>query len=101
MFHLAICSPLLGILREEQRPADGSANNRPVCVRQWEGQFERIFSLLSTRYSGLMRLKRGKWAASKSCGVSKGTAAAGNLTGSQNIPARNLSLNPEESRRDI
>lgn len=48
-----------------------------------------------------MRLKRGKWAASKSCGVSKGTAAAGNLTGSQNIPARNLSLNPEESRRDI
>lgn len=62
---------------------------------------KRIFSPLWTGSSGLTRLEWGQRAASKSCGVSEGTAAAGNLTGSQNIPPQNLSLNPEESSRDI
>lgn len=56
MFHLAICSLLLGILREKQQPADGSTNIRPVCVLLG-GSVKKAFILLSTRFLDLMRLK--------------------------------------------
>lgn len=56
MFHLAICSLLLGILREKQQPADVSTNIRPVCVLLG-GSVRRAFSLLSTPFSDLTRLQ--------------------------------------------
>lgn len=100
MFHLAICSLFLGILRENKGLLTADLMIEP-CVCNWGGQLKEYSSFCGLGSQFWHYLKWGRQAASCVCRVSQGSTAAGNLSASQNTPAQNLSLNPKESHCDI